>query len=240
MADERPFLILKAGSLAPVSVLFTDRFGDTEGTFLSGCGLAPHQAVVVDLQAGDPLPAKVSDYAGALVSGSSAMVTDAAPWMDTAAHWLRGAVEADLPVLGVCFGHQLMAHAFGGRVGPNPAGIEGGTVEVSFAANDDPLFGGMPAVVDLQAHHYQTVLDLPPQATVFARSGGDRFQAVRYAPRAWSVQFHPELTLPMMELLMATLAAKDDRHGHAEMLATLRPSPEGPRLLQRFVDLARG
>lgn len=240
MPDERPFLILKAGSLIPVSQHFADRFGDTEGTFASGCGLDQRETVVIDLQAGDPLPDRIGAYAGALVTGSSAMVTDQAPWMEATAMWLRRAVAADLPVLGVCFGHQLLAHALGGRVGPNPIGVEGGTVVVSFQENTDPLFAAMPASVDLQAHHYQTVLEPPAGATVLATSRKDRFQAMRYAPRAWSVQFHPELTLEMMELLMAALAVEGDRHDHAGMLAGLRPSPEGPRLLRRFVGLARG
>ena len=146
----------------------------------------------------------------------------------------------NVPVLGVCFGHQLLSHALGGRVGKNPQGVEGGTVEVRFEASDDPLFGPMPLCADLQAHHYETVLEAPSGSIVLASSERDRHQVLRHAPAAWGVQFHPELTLPMMSMLMDALATDDDQHGHAQMRDTLRPSPEGPSLLKRFVALARG
>lgn len=240
METGRPFLILRAGSLASVSPEFIRDFGDTEQTFLSSAGLSLREAVVTDIEAGELPPSAPRDYAGIIVTGSGAMVSTEAPWMLESGRWLRDAVECDVPVLGVCFGHQLLSHALGGRVGRNPQGVEGGTVEVRFEASDDPLFGVMPQCADLQAHHYETVLEAPSGSIVLASSDRDRHQVLRHAPAAWGVQFHPELTLPMMSMLMDALATDDDQHGHAQMRDTLRPSPEGPSLLKRFVAFARG
>ncbi|MEZ4555438.1 MAG: gamma-glutamyl-gamma-aminobutyrate hydrolase family protein [Caldilineaceae bacterium] len=57
------------------------------------------------------------------MTGSHSMVTDRAAWSERSADWLRAVVAAEWPVLGICFGHQLLAHAWGGVVGP---GIEMG------------------------------------------------------------------------------------------------------------------
>ncbi|WP_137113587.1 glutamine amidotransferase [Mesorhizobium sp. GR13] len=238
MTAERPFLILKAGSLKSLSD-FVERFGDTEDTFLSSSGLRPKQVRIIDIEAAEPLPADLNDYAGAIISGSASMVSSQAPWMQKAEAWLRGAVASGLPVLGVCFGHQLLSHALGGSVGPNAEGLEGGTVDINFRADGDPLFGGIGPQVALQAHHYETVLVPPQGAQILASSPHDRHQALRHAMNAWSVQFHPELTMPMMHVLMDALSTGSDPHGHAQMRDTLRPSPEGPLLLRRFVSLAR-
>lgn len=240
MPDLRPILILKAGSL-DFHPPFLDLHGDTEHTFFTGCALAPGEAEVIDIQSGAALP-DPGGHAAVIVSGSGAMVSDREPWMERSADWLRGAVAADMPVLGVCFGHQLLAHALGGRVGRNPQGMEGGTVQVALAAGDDPLFGALGPGALFQAHHYETVLEAPRGAQVLGNSPLDRHQALRHAPRAWGVQFHPELSLPMMEILMAALEASHSEQGYdpAEIAASLRPTPQGPALLQRFVALARG
>lgn len=240
MPDLRPILILKAGSL-DFHPPFLDLHGDTEHTFFTGCGLPPEETEVIDIQSGAPLP-DLGGHAAVIVSGSGAMVSDLEPWMERSADWLRKAVAADVPVLGVCFGHQLLAHALGGRVGRNPQGMEGGTVEVTLAATDDPLFGAFAPGALFQAHHYETVLEAPKGAQVLGNSALDRHQVLRHAPRAWGVQFHPELSLPMMEMLMAALEASHSEQGYdpAEIAASLRPTPQGPALLQRFVALARG
>lgn len=240
MPDLRPILILKAGSL-DFHPPFLSLHGDTEHTFLTGCALSHEEVEVVDIQTAAP-PPDLGAHAAVIVSGSDAMVSKLEPWMERGGDWLRGAVAADVPVLGVCFGHQLLAHALGGRVGRNPRGMEGGTVQVTLAAEDDPLFGALGPGALFQSHHYETVLEAPKGAQVLGTSALDRHQVLRHAPRAWGVQFHPELSLPMMEVLMAALEEAHSRQGYdpAAITASLRPTPEGPALLQRFVALARG
>jgi GMP synthase (glutamine-hydrolysing) len=240
MPDLRPILILKAGSL-DFHPPFLKLYGDTEHTFLTGCGLSSQETEVIDIQAGGALPG-IGGHAAVIVSGSGAMVSDLEPWMERSADWLRGAVAADVPVLGICFGHQLLAHALGGRVGRNPQGLEGGTVQVALVSDGDPLFSAFAPGAAFQAHHYETVLEAPRGAQVLGSSALDRHQVLRHAPRAWGVQFHPELSLPMMEMLMTALENAHEQQGYdpAKIAASLRPTPEGPALLHRFVSLARG
>lgn len=125
------------------------------------------------------------------------MVSERLPWSEAAAAWLRDAVALGLPILGVCYGHQLLAHALGGRVDYHASGREIGTVAIERlpAAADDALLAAAPARFVAHASHQQSVLELPAGAVVLARSAHDPHHAVRYAPRAWGLQFHPEFSV---------------------------------------------
>src|SRR3546814_17012152 len=100
------------------------------------------------------------------------MVTERRDGSEATAAWLREAAHAGVPVFGICYGHQLLAHALGGEVGDNPNGRKMGTVAVELlpAAADDPLFAGLPDRFLAQATHQQRVLRAPAGAPVLARS----------------------------------------------------------------------
>src|SRR5688572_9080668 len=206
-------------------------------------GLPRDGAVVVNVQAGQALPTR-EGFAGAIVTGSAAMVTDRADWSETSAAWLREAAHAGMPLLGICYGHQLIAHALGGEVGDHPQGREMGTVtlELDPLAGQDPLFAGLPAQFPAQATHLQTVLRPPQGATVLARSVHDACHAFRWGDRAWGVQFHPEFSATHMR---GYVRAREDaltREGrcHKQLARGVSATPHARRVLQRFVRHARG
>ena len=103
----------------------------------------PQDVEVVNVFEGAELP-KPTGLAGVVVTGSTAMVSHREPWSERTARRITAAVEAETPLLGICYGHQLLAQALGGRVGPNPLGREIGTVRVQLeesAGRDDLLTG---------------------------------------------------------------------------------------------------
>src|SRR5690606_32575674 len=129
--------------------------------------------------------------AGVVLSGSSAHVQDREPWMLRAEASLRQLVAQGVPVLGICFGHQLLAQALGGEVQANPRGREISTVSID-RLGTAPLLDGLDARFAANACHSDTVIRLPPDAVVLGRNEADAHQIVRFAPRAYGVQFHPE------------------------------------------------
>jgi len=75
---------------------------------------------------------KADSVCGIIVSGSPARLGDNSEWMRDTKDALRLAHEAGTPILGICFGHQLLGEALGGTVGPNPRGREIGTIDLEF------------------------------------------------------------------------------------------------------------
>jgi GMP synthase (glutamine-hydrolysing) len=233
-----PFLILETGQpAAPLR-----RLGGFPHWIRVAAGLAADEAVVVNVQAGEPLPAR-EGFAGVLVTGSAAMVTERHPWSEDSAGWLREAAHAGSPLFGICYGHQLLAHALGGEVGDNPAGREMGTIalELHPQAAHDPLFAGLPAQFAAQATHLQSVLRAPDGATVLARSAQDDCHAFRWGQHAWGVQFHPEFSATHMRgyvLARREALAREGRDA-ATLAGSVRATPLARRVLRRFVRHAR-
>ena len=148
--------------------------------------------------AGDQLPADLSEYAGLIAMGGrmSADADNVAPWLPAERALLAEAVATEVPTLGVCLGHQLLALATGGRVGPNPLGLQVGAQLIAkrAAASTDPLFGPLPITPDVIEWHRDAVLELPPGAVLLAASPGAEVQAFRIGRLAWGIQFHIETT----------------------------------------------
>ncbi len=199
----RPLLIVKTGSSLPELVA---RRGDYEDWIASGLGLGSERVQVVAVQAGAVLP-EPEEVAGAVVTGSSALVSRRESWSEATGRWLVRALAAGRPLLGICYGHQLLAQALGGRVEANPRGREIGSIEVRprAEASGDPLLGALPAPWRVQATHVESVLELPPGARWLAGSALDPHQAFAVGERAWGVQFHPEFDA---EVIRAYLDAR--------------------------------
>ena len=233
-----PFLILSTGH--PTGSM--RRHGSFAHWIRVAAGLDREDAVVVDVEHGEPLPAR-EGFAGVVVTGSAAMVTEHLDWSERSAHWLREAGHAGLPLLGICYGHQLLAYALGGEVGYNPKGREIGTVDVTLTAEaaTDPLFAGLPAQLPVQATHMQSVLQPPADAVVLASNGHDACHALRWGASTWGVQFHPEFgTAHMQGYIRAKSEALAAAGGDAKaLLADVKATPLARQVLRRFVRHAR-
>ena len=232
------FLIVETGQ--PVTSM--RRHGGFPHWIRVAAGLAHGDAVVANVEAGDALP-DADAFAGVIVTGSAAMVTQRHAWSERSAHWLRSAAQAGAPVFGICYGHQLLAHALGGEVGDNPAGREMGTVELQLedAAADDPLFQGLPTRFAAQATHLQTVLRAPEGAVTLASSALDACHAFRWGRRAWGVQFHPEFSGTHMRGYVHARrdALRAEGHCADNLSRKIAATPHARRVLRRFVRHAR-
>jgi GMP synthase (glutamine-hydrolysing) len=130
----------------------------------------------------------IQSFDAVIISGSqSSVYDDHRSWIETLSRWVDGAINDGMPVLGVCWGHQLLAQILGGTVKGGP--YELGYVQVEQQA-DDPIWTGIPNQFTVFATHSDHVVALPPDATLLA-SNETGVQAFRQ-DRVYAVQFHPE------------------------------------------------
>ncbi len=229
----KKIFILKTGTSLPVLVR---RFGDFDAWIIRGMGTQQSDVEVVEVFNGAALP-EINRVKGIVISGSHAMITDQPDWISQTAEWIKTAVDKQIPTLGICFGHQLLAYAFGGEVAHNPKGKESGTVPLILtdASREDLLFGNYSSGIAVQTSHSQSVIKLPETAVLLASSQMDRHQAFRINPAAWGVQFHPEFNAEITRTYI------DYESGPSADLKQLkygcRDTPEAASLLSNFYKL---
>lgn len=230
----KPVLIIRTGR-APEPI--RARHGDFPHWFRLGAGLHPRQLRIVDVAVGEALPPP-REVAGAIITGSAAMVTAREAWSERTAGWIRDAMDAELPLFGVCYGHQLMAHALGGCVDYLPGGREIGTqtIELSPLAARDPLAVALSTSFRAHTTHEQSVIEPPEGAAVLARSARDPHQLLRYGPHAVSAQFHPEFNAEVMRAYIRRKHADLQREGAdpQEIFGAVAATPVARRLLRQF------
>lgn len=232
--DSRSLLLIQAGT-PPDDIRAVT--GDLSQWFLAALDQPQAAVQVVKVFEGEALP-EPGRHRAAIITGSWSMVTDRHPWSEATASWIRQAVAQGVPLLGVCYGHQLMAHALGGTVGYHPGGREMGCLDIERlpAAEADPWLAPCPPRFKAHLTHLQTVLHLPPGARALARSAHDPHQIVRYSPTAVSVQFHPEFTPDILAACIGARAQvlRSEGLDPAAMLRAVAPTPTPLALLRRF------
>jgi GMP synthase (glutamine-hydrolysing) len=145
---------------------------------------------------GDPL--ELNGHNGVIIMGGPMSATDPLPGLADELKLIDRALQAEMPLLGVCLGSQLIAKALGARVYRNGRHEIGwGPVHFTAAAQFDPLFSGFASPTTLFHWHGET-FDLPAGAEWLASSEVCRHQAYRFGRRVYGLQFHPEVTAEMI------------------------------------------
>jgi len=238
--SDASFLIVKTGTTLPELVA---RRGDYEDWIREGLGVPLSRVRVVRVYEGAALP-DPRGFAGVVVTGSSALVSEREPWSERTAAWLLGVVEARVALLGICYGHQLIAQALGGRVGANPRGREIGSARVRLdpASAGDPLLGGLGETLWVHTTHVESVLELPPGVRCLGGNRADPHHVVAIGARCWGVQFHPEFDADVMRAYLEGRRELLEGEGLdvGRLLAEVRGSSDGTALLRRFSRIAAG
>lgn len=167
----------------------------------------------IDVVGGQPLPT-VGDHDAVLVTGSQHGVADGLPWAEALADLLRGAHHAQTPVVGVCFGHQLIAHALGGRVTRAAGGWNLGVQPAEVVSQRAWMRPSLPRFSLLMTHQDQ-VVGLPPGAELLARTPTAPIAAFQVGSLV-GIQGHPEFTPAYLDAL---LASRIERIGATEVSA---------------------
>jgi GMP synthase (glutamine-hydrolysing) len=190
----------------------------------------------------DNLPAAAKESSAVIISGSprDAWVDD--PRNDRVLEVIQHCRTAGKPLLGVCFGHQLLGRALGTKVGRHPAGYELGNVEV--ALTDDgaacPLFAGLPRQLDVIESHQDAVLEVPAGARLLASGAHTRVQAFDFAGHLLGIQFHPEMDPAVLQFVWGeprrALWRPKLSFDLDARLAGLHPTPAATRIFSNFVN----
>lgn len=202
--------ILETGEVAPE---LKARHGDYPAMFraLLGAVDPAMEFATVRVVAGE-MPAAPGQADAWLVTGSRHGVYDGLPWIGPLKAFLRDCVAARVPVVGICFGHQILAEALGGRAVKSDRGWGLGVQDYELAPDAPGWLAALPPRFSLRALHQDQVVELPAGAHVLARSPHCAFAAVAYGdperPDAISVQPHPEFGPEFMDELLALRAGK--------------------------------
>lgn len=174
----------------------------------------------------DDFPVRPSVADAWVVTGSSCGVNDGFPWIAKLNSFLRHVHEARMPLLGICFGHQAIAEALGGKVEKFSGGWSCGLRRYDMAGRDAP--------VSLLTWHQDQVVAPPPNAKIIASSDFCRFAGLRVGDHILTLQPHPEFT---PEFLRALAAARRDVIGDTmsasviDSLSVDLPEDFGPYIL---------
>lgn len=233
---QQPIAVLIAGDPVPSAQRLRGDFGQMIRNAVGGAWTG--KWLQHDLRSEQPLPAAQS-LAAVIVSGSAASLTEKSSWMERGLSYLHDLVRARVPVLGICFGHQMLGEALGGRVAANPLGREVGTVELTDVKADDLLGTGWEqGLLEVNSTHVDSVVELPANARVSARTRLEQHAVVRFAERAWGVQFHPEFDGEVMRCYIRERRDAIAAEGHdvEALLAASRDTPDGRSILARFIE----
>jgi len=136
-------------------------------------------------------------------------------------NFISYALKEEMPLLGVCFGHQMIAEMNGGKVSNDKEQTKFGSYEIALTKEGmrDPLFSKLPPSFFAQYSHKDSVTELPKGSVLLADAPNCRFAALRYGKKAYTVQFHPEVERNSLE--------KGPHHD----------SPEASRIVPLWIDL---
>ena len=198
------------------------------------------EAVVFKLSEGErpPTPAAASwDYDGVVISGSQTSVYEDREWIHEATEWFRRVHDAGVPTLGVCWGHQFIAQALGGRI------VDMREYELGYRTvtrvGEDPLFEGVPRALTTFETHSDRVAELPSNAVTLARNEFG-VQAFR-VDDSYGVQFHPEYDRDTAEWVTESKELPAERiEGVMDGItgSAVADAREGKRVFDNFLGIA--
>ena len=179
-------------------------------------------------------------YTHVILTGSEASIMEPEAWYHVESQAVRRAIDRGVPMLGSCFGHQMLAKTLSGprhvRRSPTP---ELGWASVDII-EDDPLFCGLKNPFNVFVSHFDEVIDPPAPWKIIAKNGQCAVQVMRYGEKpVWGIQSHPEITPGDGKLLLEGFIEKaPEKEGllRAALAQTPRDDLLAGEIVRRFLD----
>ena len=194
-----------------VTILAVNNYPTRERFERLARSLTDNGATVASIEWDQASAERFNSHDGVVLSGSPDMMSEAETQVKFAAE-IDGIRDSDTPVLGVCFGHQMIAHAFGAEVVKDGKHVL--EMVETRVLKEDPLFIGLPRSLMLLESRHEVVKSLPKGFRLLATSDASRIATMKHKTRPlYGVQFHPE--------------------------RYTRENPDGKRVIGNFVRLLR-
>lgn len=220
------------------------KYGDFNEWFIKGLNIDRDRVKTYKVFEKTHFP-DTQNLIGIIITGSSFMLTDEHMWSKMTIEWLKQFVDSKIPILGVCYGHQLLANMLGGKVDWNPKGREIGqiTMHLTTDAYKDKLLSGSINLqtknIKLLASHQQSVIELPASATLLGNTKLDPNHCFCYEDHIWGLQFHPEFTSEITRYYIQerTLDITNEELNPTQISNSIENIDNGSPILKRFRDI---
>lgn len=202
----------------PLATLGSQRLNLFQTTFASALKINPERLQVVSATE-QVLPNTVTAD-GIIFTGSSASAYDTLPWIDRLEGFIRAMDQQKKPMLGVCFGHQIVAQALRGKVEKGNKGMELGAKVLTLTTGgiNDPLYRGLPATFEVAMTHGDVVTQIPESSIVLAKNSTYPNQSLAFGEHIRTVQFHPEMTIAELEKISGSPVESDLMETHGKIV----------------------
>lgn len=204
------------------------RFPEIEGGYRDMfAALLPHASFSYYEAHRGELPRAPDECDAWLCTGSKYSVYEPHAWIERLSAFIRGVRDAGRPFVGICFGHQMLAHALGGKVAKSPYGWGVGVLEVDILTHEPWMQPPLPAL-RLHHMHQDQVERLPPGAVVLGRSNHCEIGIFRAGTRMLGIEAHPEFTTAFSGALIRARREHIGEQRADQALASLSQSTDAP------------
>ena len=231
-------LLIKTGDTFPKIKAAHGDFDE----MIAACSTDSSQEITVYDARKQSIYPELSDFSGVIITGSHSMVTDEEPWSEKLLPYIREMYEREIPVLGICYGHQLITKAMGGSVGYRKQGIQSGTVSVELTdeAQLDPIFSQLPPTFSGNVGHSQAATTLPEGAVLLAHNHREPHEAIRLGKAMWGIQFHPEFTqaISRQYIELSNAEIESSKQDPKALWNDCTETPVSQSIISRFIKYA--
>lgn len=193
--------------------------GNCSELIAGGLGISTGNIHTVHIARGELIPQNLDNYDGVVLGGSQHSANDDFKWIKDLHRMINELAEKDIPLLGICFGLQVISTTLGGTVGLGNKGWESGVtnIEITDVGKDSVLFTGVENGFETPTSHKEIVTKLPSEAEEIAHNDKYRNQAVRFnVGKTYGLQFHPEMTKDVISTHVRRRANVETEYGTVE------------------------
>ena len=185
------------------------------------------------------LPERVDECDAWMITGSKFGVYEDHAWIEELRNFLQAAYQADIPIIGICFGHQILAEALGGRVIKSDKGWGVGIHQYPIHSRQSWMQGD-EETLSIQAYHQDQVVELPEDADVVAGTDFCPNAMLVYGRKALSFQGHPEFredyARDLIEARRGTILTDEIADGGIEKVGLPHDSEKVAKWIMAFLD----